>query len=107
MERAFTWRVSPVASACCAGRGKPTGVTRPEQVDAHQPPADSPIPGTLYGSAAMRALVTRAYFQGETLNETDPLLVSIEEAARRATLIVKPSGAGGGGGSPVSHCCDS
>ena len=41
----------------------------------------------------MRGLVTRAYFHGETLNETDPLLMSIEEAARRATLIARPSGA--------------
>ena len=42
----------------------------------------------------MRALVTRAYFQVETLNETDPLLMSIEEPARRGTLIAKPAGAG-------------
>jgi protocatechuate 3,4-dioxygenase alpha subunit len=42
----------------------------------------------------MRALVTRAYFQGEALNETDPLLMSIEEPARRATLIARPEGAG-------------
>ena len=42
----------------------------------------------------MRGLVTRAYFQGETLNETDPLLMSIEEPARRATLIAR-AGRGG------------
>jgi protocatechuate 3,4-dioxygenase alpha subunit len=42
----------------------------------------------------MRALVTRAYFQGEKLNETDPLLLSIEEPARRVTLIAKPDGVG-------------
>jgi protocatechuate 3,4-dioxygenase alpha subunit len=41
----------------------------------------------------MRALVTRAYFQGEALNETDPLLASIEERERRATLIARPEGA--------------
>jgi protocatechuate 3,4-dioxygenase alpha subunit len=41
----------------------------------------------------MRGLVTRAYFQGEALNETDPLLMSIEEPARRATLIATPAGA--------------
>ena len=40
----------------------------------------------------MRGLVTRAYFQGEELNETDPLLMSIEEPARRATLIARPAG---------------
>ena len=41
----------------------------------------------------MRALVTRAYFHGEALNDTDPLLTSIEEPARRATLIARPVGA--------------
>jgi protocatechuate 3,4-dioxygenase, alpha subunit len=40
----------------------------------------------------MRGLVTRAYFQGETLNDSDPLLHSIEEPARRATLIARPAG---------------
>jgi protocatechuate 3,4-dioxygenase, alpha subunit len=40
----------------------------------------------------MRGLVTRVYFQGEKLNETDPLLVSIEDPARRATLIAQPDG---------------
>ena len=40
----------------------------------------------------MRALVTRAYFHGEALNDADPLLMSIEEPARRGTLIAKPAG---------------
>jgi protocatechuate 3,4-dioxygenase alpha subunit len=40
----------------------------------------------------MHHLVTRAYFQGEALNETDPLLTSIEQPERRATLIAKPDG---------------
>ncbi|MEJ0016240.1 MAG: protocatechuate 3,4-dioxygenase subunit alpha [Acetobacteraceae bacterium] len=40
----------------------------------------------------MRGLVTRAYFQGQTLNDSDPLLLSIEEPARRATLIARPAG---------------
>ena len=40
----------------------------------------------------MHGLVTRAYFHGEALNETDPLLVSIEDPARRATLIARPAG---------------
>jgi protocatechuate 3,4-dioxygenase alpha subunit len=42
----------------------------------------------------MRGLVTRAYFHGEKLNETDPLLMSIDEPARRATLIARPAEAG-------------
>ncbi|MGE0225856.1 MAG: protocatechuate 3,4-dioxygenase subunit alpha [Acetobacteraceae bacterium] len=40
----------------------------------------------------MAALMTRAYFAGEALNETDPLLTSIEDPAQRATLIAKPEG---------------
>jgi protocatechuate 3,4-dioxygenase alpha subunit len=42
----------------------------------------------------MRGLATRAYFAGEALNETDPLLASIEDPDRRATLIARPEGAG-------------
>jgi len=41
----------------------------------------------------LKGLTTRAYFAGEPLNETDPLLSSIEDAARRATLIAEPEGA--------------
>jgi protocatechuate 3,4-dioxygenase, alpha subunit len=43
----------------------------------------------------LKALTTRVYFAGEPLNETDPLLSSIEDPARRATLIAKPVGADG------------
>ena len=42
----------------------------------------------------MRGLATRAYFAGEALNETDPLLTSIEDKARRDTLIAHPEGGG-------------
>lgn len=49
---------------------------------------------TVLSRGLMRALVTRAYFQGEALNETDPLLMSLEDPARRATLIAKPVGRG-------------
>ncbi len=40
----------------------------------------------------MRGLVTRAYFENEALNATDPLLTSIEDPARRRTLIARPDG---------------
>jgi protocatechuate 3,4-dioxygenase alpha subunit len=40
----------------------------------------------------MKALYTRAYFRDEKLNETDPLLMSIEDRARRVTLIATPDG---------------
>ena len=42
----------------------------------------------------MHQLVTRAYFQGEALNDTDPLLMSIDDPARRATLIAAEQGSG-------------
>lgn len=42
----------------------------------------------------MRGLVTRAYFQNEGLNETDPLLNSVEDPERRRTMIARPEGPG-------------
>jgi protocatechuate 3,4-dioxygenase alpha subunit len=44
---------------------------------------------TLLARGLLKALATRAYFEGEKLNETDPLLSSIEDPQRRATLIAK------------------
>ena len=41
----------------------------------------------------MQALLTRAYFADEKLNETDPVLHVIEPAGRRATLVAMPAGA--------------
>jgi protocatechuate 3,4-dioxygenase alpha subunit len=37
----------------------------------------------------MKPLFTRAYFAGEPLNDHDPLLSAIEDAARRDTLIAR------------------
>ncbi len=45
------------------------------------------------GRGLMRGLATRVYFAGEARNETDPVLASIEDPARRATLIARPDGA--------------
>jgi len=41
----------------------------------------------IHARGLMKPLVTRAYFPGEPLNETDPVLNLIEDPARRATLI--------------------
>jgi len=43
----------------------------------------------------LKGLVTRAYFAGDPLNETDPLLSSIEDPTRRATLTARPDGPAG------------
>jgi protocatechuate 3,4-dioxygenase alpha subunit len=47
---------------------------------------------TLHARGLLKHLVTRAYFAGEPLNETDPLLSSINEPKRRSTLIARPDG---------------
>ena len=47
---------------------------------------------TILARGLLKGLVTRVYFAGEPLNETDPLLSSIEDPPRRATLIAAPRG---------------
>lgn len=47
---------------------------------------------TIFARGLLHGLVTRAYFQDEPLNETDPLLSSIADPARRTTLIATPNG---------------
>lgn len=46
---------------------------------------------TLFARGLMKQVVTRAYFAGEPLNETDPVL-NLVEPGRRATLIAQPVG---------------
>jgi protocatechuate 3,4-dioxygenase alpha subunit len=48
----------------------------------------------IFARGLMQHLVTRAYFEGEALNATDPVLTAVEDPARRATLIAKPGGEG-------------
>ncbi len=44
---------------------------------------------TLFARGILTRLLTRAYFDGEKLNEADPVLAMVEEPARRATLIAR------------------
>lgn len=46
---------------------------------------------TLFARGLLIHLQTRIYFQGEALNETDPLLASLDPE-RRATLLARPVG---------------
>jgi protocatechuate 3,4-dioxygenase alpha subunit len=46
---------------------------------------------TLFARGLLIHLQTRAYFEGEALNETDPLLSSLDPE-RRATLVARPVG---------------
>lgn len=48
----------------------------------------------IHARGLLHPVVTRAYFQGEPLNATDPLLSSIEDPTRRGTLIAQPDGPG-------------
>lgn len=48
----------------------------------------------IFARGLMQHLVTRAYFEGEALNATDPVLTLVEDPARRATLVAKPQGNG-------------
>jgi protocatechuate 3,4-dioxygenase alpha subunit len=50
---------------------------------------------TILARGLLKGLTTRAYFAGDPLNETDPLLSSIEDASRRATLLARPDGENG------------
>src|ERR1700739_4468664 len=96
------WQSDPVASDTFPGFGRSNTdsagmyrfvTVRPALVPGRGKTQQAPhIALCILSRGLMRALVTRAYFQGEVLNETDPLLMSIEEPARRATLIAKPSG---------------
>lgn len=49
---------------------------------------------TVFARGLMKHVVTRAYFEGEALNATDPVLTMVDDPARRATLVAKPVGAG-------------
>jgi protocatechuate 3,4-dioxygenase, alpha subunit len=49
----------------------------------------------IFARGLMQHLVTRAYFEGEALNATDPVLNMVDSAARRATLIATPAAAEG------------
>jgi protocatechuate 3,4-dioxygenase, alpha subunit len=46
----------------------------------------------IHARGLLKALFTRAYFAGEPLNGTDPLLSSIDDPKRRATLIARAGG---------------
>jgi protocatechuate 3,4-dioxygenase alpha subunit len=41
----------------------------------------------LFARGLLKQLYTRIYFAGEPLNDTDPVLLSIDDPARRATLL--------------------
>jgi protocatechuate 3,4-dioxygenase alpha subunit len=44
---------------------------------------------TILARGLLKALATRAYFEGEALNDSDPLLAAVADPGRRGTLIAK------------------
>ncbi|MEN0074856.1 MAG: protocatechuate 3,4-dioxygenase subunit alpha [Paracraurococcus sp.] len=98
------WQSSPPADehfpgygrAATDGEGRFRFVTvKPQAVPGLGNQTQAPhLSVVLLARALMTALRTRLYFEGEALNETDPLLSSITDPAERATLIARPAGPG-------------
>ncbi len=97
------WQPSPSASADWDGFGraatdvegnfrfvtlKPGPVPGPPGANTPQAPHAGIV---LFARGLLIHLHTRAYFEGEALNEQDPLLARLDPA-RRATLIARPVG---------------
>lgn len=98
------WQSDPPASDTFLGWGRAnTDATGTFRLTTIRP---GPVPGrgnaqqaphiaiNILSRGLMSGLVTRAYFAGEALNETDPVLTSIEDPALRATLIARGETAG-------------
>jgi protocatechuate 3,4-dioxygenase, alpha subunit len=49
---------------------------------------------TIHARGLLKGLVTRAYFEGDPRNDTDPVLNLVENPERRKTLIAKHAGNG-------------
>jgi protocatechuate 3,4-dioxygenase alpha subunit len=98
------WQASPAASETFPGWGR--AATDAEGRFRFTTIRPGPLPGpgnaqqaphfalSIFARGILSRLVTRVYFAGEPLNETDPVLNLIEDAARRATLLANPAGAG-------------
>jgi protocatechuate 3,4-dioxygenase alpha subunit len=96
------WQSDPLADEHFPGFGRSRTDDRGEFHFTTVKPG--PVPGrgnaqqaphcaiALHARGLLKGLVTRAYFAGEPLNETDPLLSSIEDPRRRATLVAQPQG---------------
>ncbi len=50
----------------------------------------------LFARGLLKQLFTRIYFAGHPLNETDPVLLAIDDPARRRTLLATPLGSDAG-----------
>ncbi len=98
------WQSSPAADAAFQGYGRCATdgsggfrftTIKPAAVPGHGNALQAPhLAINILARGIITRLYTRAYFAGEPLNETDPLLNMIDTPARRATLIAQPEGVG-------------
>lgn len=91
------WQADPPASDTFPGYGRAATDSAGKFRFVTVPPG--PVPGrgnaqqaphiaiAILARGLLKALFTRAYFDGDPLNETDPLLASIDDPARRRTLV--------------------
>lgn len=98
------WQASPPADARFPGFGR--CATDAEGRFAFTTIRPGPVPGrgnvlqaphlalNILARGILTRLYTRAYFEGEALNATDPLLGMVDDPARRARLIARPDGPG-------------
>jgi protocatechuate 3,4-dioxygenase alpha subunit len=96
------WQASPAADDVFPGWGRSATNAHGEFRFTTIKPG--PVPGrgnamqaphfaiNILARGILTRLYTRAYFEGEPLNDADPLLALVEEPERRATLIAKPEG---------------
>ena len=98
------WQADPLADETFPGFGRCRTDQRGEfRFNTVKP---GPVPGrgnaqqaphfaiALHARGLLKGLVTRAYLAGDRLNDTDPLLSSIEDVQRRATLLARPESEG-------------
>ncbi len=96
------WQAAPAASDAFPGYGRCATDTHGEfRFRTLKPEA---VPGlgnawqaphfavTLLARGLLKTLVTRAYFEGDAMNDNDPVLSMVEDPARRATLLARHEG---------------
>ncbi len=98
------WQASPACDATFPGYGR--AATDAAGMFRFTTIRPGPLPGpgnaqqaphvalNLLARGILGRLVTRVYFAGEPLNDSDPILNLIDDPARRATLIAHATGPG-------------
>jgi protocatechuate 3,4-dioxygenase, alpha subunit len=80
---------------------------RPGPVPGHGNTLQAPhIAVALFARGLLKQLFTRIYFAGEALNESDPVLASIEDPVRRRTLIAGRVASPPGGAATATYRFD-